>query len=129
MIADTIRGNMDVIPDCVNMAKPLFEDIGFPEGADERNLLLTDETAKTFEYILAKIDSLNFSKEDIEDFLKELKEVTGIPGKKLYHPLRVALFGSKSGPELWKLFLSLGKEKVKERLSKTLSEINKRLKH
>jgi nondiscriminating glutamyl-tRNA synthetase len=126
MIVDTIKGNMDVIPDCVNIARPFFGEIGFPAGEEEQKMLLTQEAVSTFDYILANVEGLTFTKDDIENFLQNLKDVLGLPGKKLYHPIRVALFGSKSGPELWKIFLSLGKEKVSKRLESTLNEIKKR---
>jgi nondiscriminating glutamyl-tRNA synthetase len=54
-----------------------------------------------------------------ENFLAAVKEVgkqSGMKGKALYHPLRLALTGREDGPELVKIAPLLGKEKVVERL-------------
>lgn len=46
-----------------------------------------------------------------------LKEQTGRQGKELFRPLRLALTGEEHGPEMKKLLLAIGPEKVLERLS------------
>ncbi|MGC8721843.1 MAG: glutamate--tRNA ligase, partial [Caldisericaceae bacterium] len=127
MIVDTVKGNMDLTLDCLNVAKPFFEGVEFPDSVDDQRVILTNEAIATFKYIIEHIDQVNFTKDDIESFLQGLKEATGIPGKKLYHPIRVALFGSRNGPELWKVFLSLGREDVKKRLKAALAEVENRL--
>ncbi|MEO1252991.1 MAG: glutamate--tRNA ligase [Pseudomonadota bacterium] len=48
-----------------------------------------------------------------------LKEKTGAKGKALFMPLRLALTGRKSGPEMAALFPLLGAEKARARLSGT----------
>jgi len=62
-----------------------------------------------------------FNKEAIEAFLDSLRENVGVGSKKIYHPLRVALYYSKNGPELYKIFLVLGKDEVKARLTKAIN--------
>jgi glutamyl-tRNA synthetase len=47
---------------------------------------------------------------------KQLKEATGLKGKALFHPLRLALTGQDSGPELAKLLPLIGRAKVLGRL-------------
>ena len=45
-----------------------------------------------------------------------LKEVTGVKGRELFHPLRLALTGQESGPELKLLLPLIGRAKVLARL-------------
>jgi glutamyl-tRNA synthetase len=48
---------------------------------------------------------------------QSLKQATGLKGKALFHPLRLALTGHESGPELAKLLPLIGQAKVLARLS------------
>lgn len=50
-------------------------------------------------------------------FTSAVKEKTGAKGKALYRPLRLALTGREHGPEMDKLFVLIGAEKAKKRLS------------
>lgn len=51
------------------------------------------------------------------EWTKAVKEATGRKGKELFMPLRQAITGMDHGPELDKLLLLIGPDKVKERLS------------
>jgi nondiscriminating glutamyl-tRNA synthetase len=120
-IVDAIKGNMNVIPDVVPYSKPFFEELEIPAGSDEEKILKDRDVLKTFTYVLSHIDSVQFNKEAVEAFLDSLRENVGVGSKKIYHPLRVALYYSKNGPELYKIFLVLGKDEVKARLTKAIN--------
>ncbi len=45
-----------------------------------------------------------------------LKQATGLKGKALFHPLRLALTGREAGPELAKLMPLIGRAKILARL-------------
>jgi nondiscriminating glutamyl-tRNA synthetase len=122
LLVDTLRGNMNVLPDIVKLSEPFLKGLGFPEGEEEKNILFDKDSIKVFKYILENIE---FKEQKINEFLDGLKEKLGLSGKKIYHPLRVALFGSKSGPELWKIFILLGKEGVVQRIKLVLEQIKK----
>ena len=64
----------------------------------------------------------NFLPEDlnVDEFklwIKRLSKQTGRKGKELYHPIRTAITGQDSGPELSKIIPLLGYEEVKKRLN------------
>ena len=120
-IVDAVKGNMNVIPDVIPYSKPFFEELVIPEGSDEEQILKDRDVLKTFAYVLSHIDSVQFNQEAIEAFLDSLRENVGVGSKKIYHPLRVALYYSKNGPELYKIFLVLGKDEVKARLTKAIN--------
>lgn len=50
-------------------------------------------------------------------WIKKLSKQTGRKGKELYHPIRTAITGQDSGPELSKIIPLLGYEEVKKRLN------------
>ena len=67
-----------------------------------------------------KVDVL--SKETLEPIVNELIQSNDTNFKGVGQPLRVALTGSKFGPGIYDIIISLGKEEVKKRLaSKKLS--------
>src|SRR5262249_19551807 len=51
-----------------------------------------------------------------KEWTGRLKEATGRSGRDLYHPLRLALTASESGPELKALLPLIGRERVERRL-------------
>ncbi len=55
--------------------------------------------------------------ENFKDWIKSVTEKTGKKGKELFHPLRLALTGQDSGPELSKIAPLLGDQEVKQRLT------------
>ena len=59
-----------------------------------------------------------FNKEMLEKNLKELIEKHKTNFKGVGQPMRIALTGSKFGPGIYDIILSLGKTEVLKRLSK-----------
>jgi nondiscriminating glutamyl-tRNA synthetase len=125
LLVDTLKGNMNVLPDIVKLSEPFLKGLGFPEDEEEKNILFDKDSIKVFKYILENIENIEFEEQKTNEFLNGLKEKLGLSGKKTYHPLRVTLFGSKSGPELWKIFILLGKEEVVQRIKFVLEQIKK----
>ncbi len=72
------------------------------------------------EYIaeaLAQLPPTPWTEETWGEWTAKLKETTGRKGKALFMPLRQALTGMAHGPEMDKLLLLIGPEKVQNRLS------------
>ena len=64
---------------------------------------------------LVKIDKL--SKETLEPIVNELIKSNDTNFKGVGQPLRIALTGSKFGPGIYDIIISLGKEEVTKRLA------------
>ena len=56
--------------------------------------------------------------------MKMIQKSTGIKGKNLFMPSRVALTGSQQGPDMDKVILVLGKQNLIERIDYILNKIN-----
>jgi len=84
----------------------------FPEIADEDKPHLTSENAqKVLKMLINKIVELqNWKSEDLGNLVKEWMKESGVKGKEFYHPLRLALYGKSSGPDIPKLLHVYGKE-------------------
>lgn len=65
-----------------------------------------------------------FTVANIKASIKAVQKATGVKGKNLFMPIRVAVSGQMHGPELGDTIELLGKEKTIAHLDKVLSDIN-----
>jgi len=80
---------------------------------------LTRDLSREFKLFIEKLDKLEkFDILNIEAGFRDLVKELGLESKTLIHPIRVALTGKTIGPGLFEVVYSLGKERVKERLSR-----------
>ena len=91
---------------------------------NKEDLKLIDEKAKEiiseFNFQIKKISS--FTRENLELIVQELIKTKNTNFKGVGQPLRIALTGSKFGPGIYDIIISLGKEEVEKRLTnKTIS--------
>ena len=110
-----LKNKAKTLEDIYNNAKYIiFDKIKFKDD----DLKLIDEKAKKiikeFNDNLANIDNLN--RENLEPIVNKLITNYETNFKGVGQPLRVALTGSKFGPGLYDIVISLGKEEVKKRL-------------
>ena len=89
---------------------------------DENDFKLIDDKAKKIiSEFKNKLSSLkDFNKENLEPIINELIKEYETNFKGVGQPLRVALTGSKFGPGLYDIVISLGKDEVEKRLEKIL---------
>ena len=111
-----LKNKAKTLEDIYNNAKFIIHDeIKF----NDEDLKLIDEKAKIiiteFKNKILAIDQ--FKKETLEPVVKELIKSHETNFKGVGQPLRVALTGSKFGPGLYDIIISLGKEEVQKRLN------------
>ena len=110
-----LKNKAKTLEDIYNNAKYIISDEIIFQDDD---LKLIDEKAKKiikdFKDNLSKIDNLN--RENLEAVVNILIKNYETNFKGIGQPLRVALTGSKFGPGLYDIVISLGKEEVKKRL-------------
>jgi glutamyl-tRNA synthetase len=103
-----LRGNLERLGDMADWLPVLHGDIDPPElEHDER--LVVKEAASAAERV-------DWSAEPWRALTAEVKRVTGKKGRELFHPLRLALTGRESGPEMAGLVQAMGKERALHRL-------------
>ena len=103
-----LRGNLERLSDFDDWLAVLHGEVDPPElGHDER--LVIKEAA-------AIAPRLDWAAEPWRALTEELKRATGRKGRELFHPLRVALTGRDSGPEMAPLVQQIGKERTVRRL-------------
>ena len=93
----------------------LNDDVNF----NKEDLKLIDDKAKTiiseFNRRIKKIKE--FTREDLEPVVQELIKSNNTNFKGVGQPLRIALTGSKFGPGIYDIIISLGKDEVEKRLT------------
>jgi len=104
----TLRANLERLGDFSGWFAVLSGEIEPPELAHDERLLVKDAFT-----IAERID---WSADPWRAFTEELKRTTGKKGRELFHPLRLALTGRDSGPEMAPLFARMGRERALRRL-------------
>lgn len=104
----TLRGNLERLDDFAGWFAVLHGEIDPPELAHDERLLVREAAA-----IAADRD---WSAEPWRALTEELKRATGKKGRELFHPLRLALTGRESGPEMAPLLAGMGKSRAVRRL-------------
>ena len=80
--------------------------------------LIDDKAKKVISEFTTKFTSIDkMSKETLEPIVNELIELNDTNFKGVGQPLRIALTGSKFGPGIYDIIISLGKEEVTKRLT------------
>jgi glutamyl-tRNA synthetase len=103
-----LRPNIERLSDFAAWLEVTRGDIDPPELSHDERLLLK-EAANVAE-------RLDWSAEPWKALTGELKETSGKKGRELFHPLRLALTGRDSGPEMAGLVSRMGKERAIHRL-------------
>lgn len=103
-----LRPNLERIADFTPWFEVLRGEIDPPELGHDERLLVKDAA------LIA--ERLNWSADAWKALTSELKGTTGKKGRELFHPLRLALTGRESGPEMAGLLHRMGKERAISRL-------------
>ena len=111
-----LKNKAKTLDDIYNNAKYIiFDEVKF----DDQDLKLIDDKAKKiiveFKNKLSSKD--DFNKEILEIIVNGLIKKNDTNFKGIGQPIRVALTGSKFGPGLYDIIISLGKKEVEKRLS------------
>ena len=110
-----LKNKAKTLEDIYNNSKYIiFDEVNF----NQEDLKLIDDKAKKiiseFSTKIIKIDS--FKKDTLEAIVNELINSHETNFKGVGQPLRIALTGSKFGPGIYDIIISLGKEEVEKRL-------------
>ncbi|MDT4012207.1 glutamate--tRNA ligase [Staphylococcus simulans] len=88
---------------------------------EEQEVINGEQVPELMEHLYGKLEELEpFEAAEIKKTIKAVQKETGIKGKQLFMPIRVAVTGEMHGPELPNTMEVLGKEKVLKRLKKYL---------
>ncbi|MBK7255061.1 MAG: glutamate--tRNA ligase [Ignavibacteria bacterium] len=90
-----------------------------PDNDNLKEILNSESSKKVFEKLSEKISILDeLNPENYKTAVSEVQKDTGLKGKALFKPIRIALTGSENGPELPLIAEILGKDKVLDLLKR-----------
>ena len=104
-----LRPNLERLAEFGSWFDVLGGDIDPPELAHDERLLVREAAAAA--------EALDWSNEPWRALTDVLKASTGRKGRELFHPLRLALTGRASGPEMAGLVARMGKDRAVARLT------------
>ena len=111
-----LKNKAKTLEDIFNNSKYLIEDEVNISGEDQK--ILDDNSKSTIKDFIEKIINCEaFDRENLEIIVNEIIKNKEINFKSIGQPLRVALTGSRFGPGLYDILISLGKEEVLKRLN------------
>lgn len=124
-VLDLIRPSLENLEDLVD-----YEDLNIFYGPSEldsqaEEVLNWEETPEVLEELEKAFSDLEeLSPEDVSGLVKEVKEELDVSYKKVYKPLRAAVTGMTSGPEIKEVISILGAEETAKRISKALKGLD-----
>ena len=121
-ISGTISKEMSYAGEIIPLSEMFFHEM--PElGEEEQEVINGEQVPELMTHLYGKLEALEpFEAADIKKTIKEVQKETGIKGKQLFMPIRVAVTGQMR-PELPNTIEVLGKDKVLSRLKNSCKDI------
>ena len=114
-IVKVLQDKIEFMEQIVDQAKIFYQDHVVLDNADAREVIRKESSQKVLWSFLRQLRSIEFVDVDIfRDMMKTAQRETGIMGKDLWMPVRVALTGRIHGPDLPIIIELLGKERCEK---------------
>ncbi|RSI19896.1 Glutamate--tRNA ligase [Streptococcus sanguinis] len=124
-LVELYKPQMKSVDEIVPLTDLFFAD--FPELTDAEREVMAGETVPTvltaFKKKLEAMSDADFVTENIFPQIKAVQKETGIKGKNLFMPIRIAVSGEMHGPELPDTIYLLGREKSIQHIENMLNQI------
>ncbi len=123
IIVEAVRTHLEYLAQIVDHVDVFFTETIEIENGEAQEILKLDSSKIVFEKFIRKLQELDgeINRENFKQLMKEIQNETGIKGKNLFMPIRIALTGKAHGPELPLLVEYFGKEKIKQRLERFIN--------
>jgi nondiscriminating glutamyl-tRNA synthetase len=116
---DYARKRVNTLKELPDEVRMFYFELKFSN--DDQEMLSLKTSYSVLQFWLKELDRQNsWNADDLKSLLKRTTEETGVKGKDLYSPLRLALYGSVHGPDMPTLFNLLDLETIKLRLKTSL---------
>lgn len=117
ILVKTVREGLSNVSEIVDKVDIFFNDKVELEDAEAFEVLNWEETSTVLNVFKEEINNVDeIDQEFAKTVMKKVQKSTGVKGKKLYMPVRVALSGKVHGPELVSIIYLLGKQNILNRI-------------
>lgn len=124
-LVELYKPQMSSADEIVGLTDLFFSD--FPELTDEEKEVMAGETVPTvLNALKEKLEAMtdeDFQPDNIFPQIKAVQKETGIKGKNLFMPIRIAVSGEMHGPELPNTIYLLGREKSIQHIENMLKSL------
>ena len=116
-MVSTVQESLSTIAEVPEKVKVFFEDEVEFESDEVLEVLKAEQVPTLFQALEEELNNVEeIDEEFAKGLMKKIQKKTGIKGKNLYMPVRVALTGNLHGPELVNIIYVLGKQNVLKRI-------------
>jgi glutamyl-tRNA synthetase len=117
-VVEALRDNLVTLAD-VGLYLDIFIDDKYLISDEARTILR--ENVAVVKVLRDELDQKNIPERDFyPNLIKSVRRKTGLKAKDIFLPIRAAITGRTSGPELEKIFAILGKESIVRRLEQAI---------
>lgn len=124
-LVELYKPQLAFVEEIVPLTDLFFAD--FPELTDEARGVIAEETVPTvltaLKEKLVTMTDAEFQPDTIFPLIKAVQKETGIKGKQLFMPIRIAVSGEMHGPELPNTIYLLGREKSIQHIDNMLARL------
>jgi nondiscriminating glutamyl-tRNA synthetase len=123
-VVATVQEYVSYAAQVVDHAAIFFNDDVQLENAEAEEVLRDADIPQVMAAFREKLSALETVDEAaVKGVLKSITKELKLGGNKVYMPIRIALTGQAHGPDLLKLIVLLGRDRVLDRLEKTLKSL------
>ena len=117
-VVKTVQDELSFVGEIANKVGIFFEDDVKPKDLEAQEMMNMEHVSQLLKVFAKKIEEAEKVDEEFaKGVFKEIQKETGIKGKNLFMPIRIALTGQMHGPELYEIIPILDKDKILKRLS------------
>ncbi len=120
-IINHVKQRVNTLAEMPKEAKRFYEELDFSN--EQLNVLNKNDPQKLLKAILIKLkNEPNCDGNKFKNISMDVGEKCNLKGKDLFHPLRIALYGSPDGPDIPIIYSILEKNEIINRLSRVINE-------
>ncbi|MDR7871428.1 MAG: glutamate--tRNA ligase [Tissierellaceae bacterium] len=116
-LVDMVKESLAYMSEISEKVEFMFNNEVVVEDEEALEYLKSEGTKQILDTIREILSNVEVVDEELSNtMMKQIQKATGIKGKNLYMPTRVALTGSLHGPEFSKILYLLGKQNILDRI-------------
>ena len=116
-IVITIRESISNLSEIPEKVEIFFNNKIEPEDENALEMLKGEQVPSLLNAFKEELDKIEEIDEEFsKGIMKKIQKATGVKGKNLYMPVRIALTGNNHGPELTNIIYILGKQNILDRI-------------
>lgn len=113
-----VKNYINKLDEASEHAKVYYKDVNL--NAEQKEITDSETSKTVLNSLIQKIDTLpEITSDSFKPLLNEVQKETGVKGKNLFMPVRLALTGQEHGPELGLIAYVLGKDETLKRLKES----------